>query len=166
MEHSYILFFVNQSTGAVDCEREERCAGNCLLIRVVPRVQPRPYFGIEVFCFVLYGRETERRTTILRDDMKIEEERTLVIIMDKRASREQIQKVIAQVELLGLKTYTVQHNEQTRILAIGNTSLLNNLGLESWGGVQEVAQIRHPFKLASRQFQPKSTIISIGDVTV
>src|SRR5579875_1329907 len=70
MEHSYILFFVNQSTGAVDCEREERCAGNCLLIRVVPRVQPRPYFGIEVFCFVLYGRETERRTTILRDDMK------------------------------------------------------------------------------------------------
>ncbi len=90
----------------------------------------------------------------------------MVIIMEKCAAGEQIQGIVRYVEGQGLTTHVSHGAERAVVGIIGDTSCLSDTKLASLSGVEKVVVVKHPFKLASRQFHPQSTIVSVGDIAI
>ena len=90
----------------------------------------------------------------------------MVIVMKHRASPEEIKAIVAHVESLGMKVHLSQGEERTIIGLIGDERPIEPEHLEAFDGVERVVRILHPFKLASRDFQPADSIIKINGVSV
>jgi 3-deoxy-7-phosphoheptulonate synthase len=89
----------------------------------------------------------------------------MVVVMQERASEEDIQSVVAHLVEMGYDVHRSTGSSRTVIGAVGNGNGDPQL-LEVQPGVKEVLRISEPYKLASRTFRPDNTIISIGDVTI
>ncbi|MBA3948760.1 MAG: 3-deoxy-7-phosphoheptulonate synthase [Acidobacteria bacterium] len=89
----------------------------------------------------------------------------MVVVMEERATEEQIQGVVAQLLEMGFDIHRSTGALRTVIGAVGGTSADPRL-LELKAGVHEVLRISEPYKLASRTFKPESTIVTVGDVRI
>jgi len=90
----------------------------------------------------------------------------MIIVMKQEATETQIVNVTARVEQLGCRVHLSQGEEHTIIGLIGNGRSLNQDQLERMGGVERIVPILRPFKLASRDFHPQDTTVSVNGVTV
>ncbi|MFO0913368.1 MAG: 3-deoxy-7-phosphoheptulonate synthase [Pirellulales bacterium] len=90
----------------------------------------------------------------------------MIVVMQKDATREQIQHMVARIEELGLKAHVIVGTERTVIAAIGEKREQTKESLESGPGVAEVVPILAPYKVASREVKPEPTVISVGSLTV
>lgn len=90
----------------------------------------------------------------------------MIIVMQKGTGEEEIQKVSSQLEFMGFLTHVVRGTEKTIIGAVGDKSRLLNVSPEALPFVEKVIPILAPYKLASREFKPDDTTITIGDVTI
>ncbi len=91
----------------------------------------------------------------------------MVVVMQERASDEQVQKVIAKLTEMGFDVHRSTGQLRTVLGAVGGSSRNYDTALiEVLDGVQEVLRITEPYKLASRTFKPDNTIITIGDVRI
>jgi 3-deoxy-7-phosphoheptulonate synthase len=90
----------------------------------------------------------------------------MVIVMQKTAQREDIQKVVELVESLNLRVHLSEGTERTIVGIIGNKAAIADVPIESFEGVEKVIHVTHPFKLASREFHPEPTVIEIGGVKI
>src|SRR5712691_13547005 len=86
----------------------------------------------------------------------------MVIVMNGKATSEQISGAIQKVESYGYQAHVVRGVERTIIGAVGNGSNLTPDIAELWSGVEKVVRILKPFKLASRDFQKENTIIALN----
>lgn len=90
----------------------------------------------------------------------------MLIVMDQKATREEIDKVTSLIEARG---YTARPMPGGERVAIG---ILNNEGPVDAGlflalpGVKECIPVTRPYKLVSREFQPEDTLVRVGDVAV
>nr|MBA3886187.1 3-deoxy-7-phosphoheptulonate synthase [Acidobacteriota bacterium] len=89
----------------------------------------------------------------------------MVVVMQERATDEQIQSVIAQLVGMGFDVHRSTGSLRTVIGAVGPTTGDPRL-VEMLDGVKEVLRITEPYKLASRTFRPENTVITIGDVRI
>ena len=89
----------------------------------------------------------------------------MVVVMQERATEEQVQHVVAQLVDMGFDIHRSTGALRTVIGAVGGTHGDPRL-LEILEGVQEVLRITEPYKLASRTFKPEDTTITIGDVRI
>jgi 3-deoxy-7-phosphoheptulonate synthase len=89
----------------------------------------------------------------------------MVIVMQERATGEQVERVIAQLVEMGFDIHRSTGALRTVIGAVGRTSADPRL-IELLEGVHEVLRITEPYKLASRTFRPEKTVITIGDVRI
>ncbi len=90
----------------------------------------------------------------------------MIVIMERRATEDEIQNVVARVEELGFRAHLSRGEERTIIGIIGDERPLSVEALEVLDGVERVVPVLHPFKLASRDFKPDKTIITVGDVKI
>jgi 3-deoxy-7-phosphoheptulonate synthase len=90
----------------------------------------------------------------------------MVVVMEERATEEQIQRVVAQLVDMGYDVHRSTGATRTVVGAVGGTQKGDPRLLEVLDGVQEVVRITEPYKLASRTFKPEDTIINIGDVRI
>ena len=90
----------------------------------------------------------------------------MVVVMEERATDEQVQKVIKQLVEMGFDVHRSTGALRTVIGAVGGNRGFDPRLLEVLDGVHEVLRITEPYKLASRTFKPENTIISIGDVRI
>ena len=90
----------------------------------------------------------------------------MIIVMRRGASAEEIEGVIERVERLGFKAHLSRGEERTIIGLIGDERSVVPDALELWPGVEKVLPILRPFKLASRDFHPKDTVIRINGVDI
>lgn len=90
----------------------------------------------------------------------------MIVIMEKRATPEQIEHVVARVEELGFRAHLSTGEERTIIGVIGDERPLSTEVLEALDGVERVVPVLQPFKLASRDFKPDNSVIRIGDAKV
>lgn len=90
----------------------------------------------------------------------------MIVIMERRASDEQVQQVVARVEELGFRAHLSQGEERTIIGVIGDERPLSVEALEVLDGVERVVPVLQPFKLASRDFKPDRTVISLDGVKI
>src|SRR5215204_2767388 len=90
----------------------------------------------------------------------------MVVIMQERATDEQVTRVVAQLVEMGFDVHRSTGALRTVIGAVGGNRVGDPRLLEVLEGVQEVLRITEPYKLASRTFKQENSVVTIGDVRI
>jgi 3-deoxy-7-phosphoheptulonate synthase len=90
----------------------------------------------------------------------------MIVVMHEDASDAQVQSVTEKIRGMGFGIHPDRGANRTVLGVIGDTSRLDPRTLEMEEGVAEVLRVTEPYKLASRAFHPKDTVIRIGDVEI
>ena len=90
----------------------------------------------------------------------------MVVVMQERASEDQIEKVVAHLVGLKMDVHRSTGVSRTVLGAVGDDRHLDPRLIEMLDGVSEVLRVTEPYKLASRAFKPEGTVVTIGDVRV
>ncbi len=90
----------------------------------------------------------------------------MIIIMHKDASQREINQVVARVQQMGCQAFCSQGVENTVIGISNHHHKLNPTEIESLPGVVRITPVSKPYKLASRDFFPNDSTITIGEHTI
>ncbi len=90
----------------------------------------------------------------------------MVVVMEERASEDQIQHIIATLVDKGFDVHRSTGALRTVLGAVGGSRSFDERLIEVMDGVHEVLRITEPYKLASRTFKPEQTVVSIGNVRI
>jgi len=90
----------------------------------------------------------------------------MIIVMQAGAPEEELQQVLRRVEELGYHSHLIRGTQRNVVGAVGDERGKARLqSLEALPGVESVVPILQPFKLASREFRPK-TVVKIDEVEI
>src|SRR6187397_157513 len=89
----------------------------------------------------------------------------MVVVMEERASEEQIELVVARLVEMGMDVHRSTGVTRTVLGAVGRGHPDAGL-IEVLDGVHEVLRISSPYKLASRTFRPEPTVVTVKDVRI
>ena len=90
----------------------------------------------------------------------------MIIVLRPRATDEEIAQVCRRIEALGLTPHLSRGVERTIIGAIGDERILLDKAIEALPMVEKVLPILKPYKLASRDFHPENTVVSVSGIRV
>ncbi len=90
----------------------------------------------------------------------------MLVIMKVRASQEAIDRVQQEIESLDYTAHLSQGETRTVIGVLGTKPLRGKQHLLALPEVSEVLEISTPYKLASREWQPKDTIVEVGSARI
>ena len=90
----------------------------------------------------------------------------MIVVMSHRASDAEIEAVLARLEKIGFQIHLSRGIERTIIGAIGDRATVGEISLEAMSGVEKVVPILQPYKLASRAFQEKNTVVRVGNLEI
>lgn len=90
----------------------------------------------------------------------------MFIVMSAGHSEQELDDILKRLRGMGFTGHVSQGVERTVIGVVGQTYPELKDTLETWLGVDEVVPISKPFKLASREFQPRDTTVKVGGVTI
>ena len=90
----------------------------------------------------------------------------MVVVMEERASEEQVQHVIAQLVEKGFDVHRSTGQLRSVLGAVGGNRSFDTRLIEVMDGVHEVLRITEPYKLASRTFKPDRSTVSFGEFRV
>src|SRR5579872_5309964 len=91
----------------------------------------------------------------------------MIVIMQVGATAKQINSVVERIKEMGLDAHLSEGQERTIIGVVGDKieeSTRESLGLME--GVDSTMRVSHPYKLASREFHPADTLVSLGAAKV
>ena len=86
----------------------------------------------------------------------------MLIVMQSNVSPEHIERVIAEITRMGCTPHLSAGRFKTIIGAVGEEANLDQSHLASLDGVENVVPVMKPYKLASRDFSPDDSIVSVG----
>ena len=87
----------------------------------------------------------------------------MIIVLKTGATPEQINHICEKVKELGLTPQVSRGVERTIIGVIGEEAKIRVQPLEVYPGVERVMPIQKPYKLASREFRPESTVFTMAN---
>lgn len=90
----------------------------------------------------------------------------MVVILEKNATPEQVENVVKHLEGFGFQVHKSVGAEKTIIGAIGVKPNFDTRTISILDGVEDVYRVTTPFKLASRSFHEKNSVIKIKDVEI
>ncbi|HLY09528.1 MAG TPA: 3-deoxy-7-phosphoheptulonate synthase [Planctomycetota bacterium] len=90
----------------------------------------------------------------------------MIIVMKSGATMKEVSSVLKQIEAHGFKPHMSKGEETTVIGVIGDERKIDTANFQTLPGVEKVIPILKPYKLASRDFQKKDTVVKVGDVHV
>ncbi|MBI4216826.1 MAG: 3-deoxy-7-phosphoheptulonate synthase [Chloroflexi bacterium] len=90
----------------------------------------------------------------------------MIVVMKKSATQAQLDEVLRRITDIGLSGHLSQGIERTVVGVVGQTHPELKDMLEMLAGVEDVIPISRPYKLSSREFQPESTVVQVGGVSV
>ena len=90
----------------------------------------------------------------------------MVVVMEERATEEQVQQVIAHLVEMGFDVHRSTGALRTVLGAVGGQREADPRLIEVLEGVHEVLRITEPYKLASRTFKQDNTVIVIDDLRI
>ena len=79
----------------------------------------------------------------------------MIVAMQEKATKEQIQQVIARLVEMGFEIHRSTGAVQTVLGCVGNTREIDTREVEMLSGVHEVHRVSVPYKLVSRTFRPE-----------
>ncbi|MDW8270117.1 MAG: 3-deoxy-7-phosphoheptulonate synthase [Anaerolineae bacterium] len=90
----------------------------------------------------------------------------MIIVMKPNSTAAEIGAVIARVQEFGASPHPIYGVERTVVAVVGETRYVDRESFLNMPGVEKIASISAPFKLASRESHPDDTIITINGVTI
>jgi len=90
----------------------------------------------------------------------------VLIVMNHQAGKKQIESVIRAIERLGFTAAPIPGSERTAIGVLGNKGYVDDSTVRDLPGVQEVIHVSKPYKLVSRDFHPKNTIVKVAGIEI
>jgi 3-deoxy-7-phosphoheptulonate synthase len=90
----------------------------------------------------------------------------MIVIMKQGATQAQVTNVTARIEQWGCQAHISEGEERTIIGVIGNGRPIDRAPIERMAGVERTVPILRPFKLASRDFHPKDTVIELNGISI
>ena len=90
----------------------------------------------------------------------------MVVVMEERASEEQVRHVIAQLVEKGFDIHRSTGQLRSVLGAVGGNRSFDTRLIEVMDGVHEVLRITEPYKLASRTFKPERSAVSFDEFRV
>jgi 3-deoxy-7-phosphoheptulonate synthase len=86
--------------------------------------------------------------------------------MNHKAGNKQIEAVTRAIEAMGLTAAPIPGSERTAIGVLGNKGYIDDTTIRDLPGVGQVIHVSKPYKLVSRDFHPKNTIVKVGAVEI
>jgi len=86
--------------------------------------------------------------------------------MSHQASTAQVDAVVEKIGELGLTPELSKGEDRSIIGVIGGNAYAYREAFAHLPGIQEIVQITKPYKLASREWKTRDTVIRIGDVSI
>ena len=80
----------------------------------------------------------------------------MVIVMQTRATDEQLVALLERIESLGFRAHVSKGTERMIVEVIGDERSLDPDAFEALAGVERAIRILQPFRLASRDFHPET----------
>jgi len=90
----------------------------------------------------------------------------MIVVMKTGCSQDEISHVTKRIEDIGLKAHISQGVEHTVIGVLGKVFPELRDALELLPGVDQVIPVSKPYKLASREFHPRDTMVKLNGVTI
>jgi len=91
----------------------------------------------------------------------------VLIVMQRGATPEQVQRVAAVIEELGYHARPMPGKQRTAVGLVGNDGRVDASRLGALPGVQEVIHVSKPYKQVSREWQEESTVVRLpGGVAI
>jgi 3-deoxy-7-phosphoheptulonate synthase len=90
----------------------------------------------------------------------------MIVVMKVGSSQDEISGVKKRIEVSGLKAHISEGVEHTVIGVLGQVFPDLRDALELLPGVDQVIPVSKPYKLASREFHPRDTIVEINGVAI
>lgn len=88
----------------------------------------------------------------------------MIIVLRPHPTPEQIDHILNRIQELGFRAHLSQGELRTIIGVIGDENKLQAEPLSALPGVEQVLPILKPFKLASREFHSKDSVVTVGKV--
>jgi 3-deoxy-7-phosphoheptulonate synthase len=90
----------------------------------------------------------------------------MLVVLKPATAEATAADVSTRLRMAGLAVHRTEHDGRVRIAAVGEPGAVDWKEVAGWPGVESVAKLARPFKLASRAFHPHDTLISVGRVTI
>ncbi len=90
----------------------------------------------------------------------------MIIVMNRKATKEQVKKVEEKLSELGYHPHTIQGEERQVIGAVGKQQVATTMGIATLEGVESVVPISTPYQLVSREANKEGSVVSIGGVKI
>ncbi|MBI4201350.1 MAG: 3-deoxy-7-phosphoheptulonate synthase, partial [Chloroflexi bacterium] len=90
----------------------------------------------------------------------------MIVVMQVNTTQQDVERILEHLQRRGLQGHLSQGVERTVIGVVGQTYPSLRDELELLRGVREVVPISRPYKLSSREFQPRDTVVKVGDVAI
>lgn len=90
----------------------------------------------------------------------------MIVVMSMNATAREISDVIARIRSMGFDVHLSEGKERTIIGVIGRGRPLDRDQLALLPGVQDVMPVTHPYKIASREYHPDDTLITLNGIQV
>jgi len=90
----------------------------------------------------------------------------MIVVMKAGCSQDDIGAVVNRIKKLGLKEHISQGVERTIIGVLGQNLLDFQDTLQLLPGVEEIVPVSKPYKLASREFHPRNTVVMVNGVAI
>jgi 3-deoxy-7-phosphoheptulonate synthase len=90
----------------------------------------------------------------------------MVIVMQKHASEQSIEHVVAELSSRGFDVHRSTGSDQTVLGVVGHVDTIDPREFELFEGVQEVVRVSEPYKLSSRTFRPENTVVKTRGVEI
>ncbi|MDX9871751.1 MAG: 3-deoxy-7-phosphoheptulonate synthase [Clostridia bacterium] len=90
----------------------------------------------------------------------------MIVVFKNSTCEEKLQNVVKLLQDKGFVTEIIRGTEKTIIGAVGDKSRLIDISLEALEGVEKVLPILAPYKLASREFKPHDTVVTVGGLEI
>jgi 3-deoxy-7-phosphoheptulonate synthase len=86
----------------------------------------------------------------------------MLVVMQHRASEDEIRHVVERIRELGLEAHIIPGPTRTAIGITGNTSAIDPDALAGLAGVKELLRVTRPYKLASREMQVDDSTVQVA----
>jgi 3-deoxy-7-phosphoheptulonate synthase len=90
----------------------------------------------------------------------------VLIVMNHNAGKKQIEAIIKAVERMGFSAAPIPGSERTAIGVLGNKGYVDDTTVLALPGVKEVIHVSKPYKLVSRDFHPRNTIVKVAGIEI
>ena len=90
----------------------------------------------------------------------------MLVVMDKNATPEQIDKVVQTIESRGMTARPIPGGDRVSIGILHNRGPVDQAMFMGLPGVKEAIPVTRPYKLVSREVKPEDTLIQVGNTII